>query len=1124
MLRKILFYCLAVCFLLPLSAQEAQKREMRTVWIATVANIDWPQIKGTGADVIAKQKKQLTDVLDGFVNTNMNSVCLQVRPMADALYKSSYEPWSRYISGTRGVDPGWDPLAFAVEECHKRGLELNVWLNPYRFSNSGGNDNTTPQDEELKNSGTLMTVGQSVVFNPALESSRRRLLNVCKELIQNYEIDGIIFDDYFYPGGGTPTDNTAPDYQLWKDAHSGLSIADWRRANVNLMVKEVYNLVQATKPYVKFSIGPAGVAGTAATSASQHHVDPCPVGSDWQYSTIYSDPLAWLEEGTIDYISPQLYWKTTHATNPFGPLTQWWSYVANHFGRHHYASHNIYFMQSTNSPLDWAEIASQISLSRQYNLDNAPGVNFYSAKYINGPTCAGLGEYLRQNLFTHKALEPALTWKPKTNFDAPAGATLQGGVLSWTGVNKSLVRYSVYAIPASVGIDEAKSAKFGGIKSDYLLDVTYKPTFTIPGAYLNGYYYAVCVVDGWNNEFAPVYVNAPAGEAEQVTLISPTGGAVTQWVQPFKWTAAAGATYRLQIARDSGFSAVVLDTAAIAENEVTLDLGQLESNQAYYWRISTSQPAHYDKLSESATFTTPVKTSAPVTALIAPARGTLTETDFVFRCSKVDVDGYRLQVSKSQDFSSITFETSSLVEENGVMTCHYNIALGGKGTFYWRVITTARYHHDAVSDVWNYTVTKTPVGDLEPGYVVKKDIDTYSDVNRMRLTNLWVRSIKPHYDNITFLDAGKLNRGFAVKDGVIYVAGRETGSSSSPTYLKEYNAETGEHIKDLPLGADASVSYLPCNDVLTDDAGHVVVTNLLLNVTNTPLDLFQVNTETGEVVLRASLTATGLAKPRIDHCGLTGDVEQGNFTVFASTSYGTQLIRWTVVDGQLVETKVVDLQAFSPESAQNVGIASRVIPVDENTVYVNGGGTYFTRYDFLTGAITGSFPELSELCPVGKNNNGGAVFSLNGKNYMLYPYSDEEQVNGFRFMLAENATGTDFSGYSKMWAFPEQGLGSVNSNTWSTPCVTVPAPNGRSQLLYLYVPGNGLAAYQFGPSHLRGDVNLDGVVDVVDVTKAINMILGNVPVDLDAADMNGDGTINVSDITGIINVILQPRP
>ena len=575
MTRRLLALAFTAFVALTLWAQEAQKREMRTVWIATVSNIDWPQTRGTGTATINKQKKQLTDLLDGFVKANMNSVCLQVRPMADALYKSSYEPWSSYLTGTRGQDPGWDPLAFAVEECHKRGLEINAWVNPYRFSNSSGNDCNTAIDQNLKNSGILMQVGNRIVFNPALKASRDHLLKVCKEMIQNYDIDGIIFDDYFYPGGGTPEDSSAPDYQLYTQSNSGMSIGDWRRANVNQMVKDMWDMVQATKPYVKFSIGPAGVAGQRSTSATKHGVVPVDEycrASDWQYTTIYSDPLAWLEEGTIDYISPQLYWKTNHTTNPFGPLTNWWSYIAEHFGRHHYASHNIYFMEKTNTKADWDEILQQIRYSRQYNRQNAPGVNFYSAKYIDGPTCKGFADYLSQTLFTHKALEPAMPWHSKTNYDAPANLAYSGGTLSWTGVNKKLVRYSVYAVPLTVTLDEAQSQAFDGIKSDYLVGVTYTPSFKLDASLQSGYWYAVCVVDGWNNEFAPAFYNLATEYADKVTLVSPIAGTAASWNQQFAWTAADDATYELQISDDATFGNVLIQRKQITSNSATADL------------------------------------------------------------------------------------------------------------------------------------------------------------------------------------------------------------------------------------------------------------------------------------------------------------------------------------------------------------------------------------------------------------------------------------------------------------------------------------------------------------------------------------------------------------------------
>ena len=307
------------------NADEALKREMRAAWVATVYRIDWP----TSVNNASAQKAELNAYLDNLQAQNFNAIYLQVRTMCDAFYQSSYEPWSSYLTGTRGKDPGYDPLEYAVEQCHARGIQCHAWINPYRWS-TGTNWNT-PQDQDLKNKGMLLsyTSGSTTttILNPGLPETRQRIVNVIQEIITNYDVDGIVFDDYFYPNG-IPTNSSAGDYNLWNDSGVDMTLADWRRNNVNMMVADVYNMIQEVKPEVRFGISPAGVAGTRSTSANQHGVTPCPTGSDWQYNGIFSDPLAWLEQGTIDYISPQLYWKTTHSTNPFGPLTEWWSYIA----------------------------------------------------------------------------------------------------------------------------------------------------------------------------------------------------------------------------------------------------------------------------------------------------------------------------------------------------------------------------------------------------------------------------------------------------------------------------------------------------------------------------------------------------------------------------------------------------------------------------------------------------------------------------------------------------------------------------------------------------------------------------------------------------------------------------
>lgn len=494
--RSALAAVLLAIAALPMSS--GVKREVRSVWMATVWALDWP----SSTSSTTAQKNEMVKYLDVLQKNNFNAVYFQVRTMSDAFYKSGYEPWSSYLTGTRGKDPGWDPLAFVVEECHKRGMECHAWVNPYRFST--GSNWSTAQDQALKSAGMLLAYTKSdgkttTILNPGLESVRKRIVDVCKEIISNYDVDGLVFDDYFYPEG-IPVTSSAGDYDLWQESGASMTFGDWRRNNVNQMVADVYKMVQQQKPYVRFGISPAGAACTSAAVAAKHGIDRCPVASDWQYDGIFSDPVAWLEAGTIDYISPQLYWKTNHKTNPFGPMTKWWSYVAKHFGRHHYASHSISFLNSSNTTSDWEEIGKQVQFSRDYTENEAPGAVFYSAAYVTGKKQSGFGEWLQVNKFQNKALTPAIDWK-KSDLEKVQVSALnkRATVLSWTGVDN--VRYSVYAVPESVNVETLDS----NIPAEYLLGVSYKTTYTMPDDKKSGYNYAVCVLDRYGNEYEPVY-------------------------------------------------------------------------------------------------------------------------------------------------------------------------------------------------------------------------------------------------------------------------------------------------------------------------------------------------------------------------------------------------------------------------------------------------------------------------------------------------------------------------------------------------------------------------------------------------------------------------------------------
>ena len=500
----------------------AQKREMRSVWIATVFNIDWP--KGADYGKPDQMKADLIAYLEACKTANLNSVCFQVRPMCDAFYKSSYEPWSSYLSGKRGTDPGWDPLAFAVQEAHKRGLRIDAWVNPYRYSKTpeqpwAGESWSNAKDAEARKH--LLTYGGVSILDPAQQWTIDRIVNVCVEIITKYDVDGLIFDDYFYPQD-IPTNYTAGDYQEYKSYNpKRLSFGDWRRDNVNRMVKAVYAAVQQHRPDCSFGISPAGVSCSDAAVAKKHGVEQITCASDWQYNGIFSDPVQWLEDKSIDYISPQIYWSTTNPLAPYIPLTQWWSKVANQFGRHHYASHYT-TSESVLTPgntASYIQMLYQINANRTSTRNNALGSIFFSAACLkDGVWGNTFTNYVAKNIYTHKAIPPAMTWKAKANYKKPENLAKNGKQLSWDAVsNDKMCRYAIYAVPKSTSMPYASTAQ-NGINSEHLVDVTYTNSYDLPADKADNYWYAVTALDAANNEYEAATLGEPVFTGTKLEL------------------------------------------------------------------------------------------------------------------------------------------------------------------------------------------------------------------------------------------------------------------------------------------------------------------------------------------------------------------------------------------------------------------------------------------------------------------------------------------------------------------------------------------------------------------------------------------------------------------------------
>ena len=584
----LLIVMLLATWMMHAMAYGMPKREFRSAWIATVWCLDWPS-QGAGA---TKQKAQMDRLLDSLQVNNFNAVNFQVRSMCDAMYQSSMEPWSSYLTGQRGQDPGFDPLQYVVEGCHKRGMECHAWVNPYRWST--GTDWNTEQDRELKENGWLLTYGSTIILDPGQQRTIDRIVAVCREIITNYDVDGILYDDYFYPQG-IPTDATAQDYGEWQSSGTTLSFGDWRRDNVNRMVQAVYDMIQETRPEVRYGISPAGVAATSSAVASQYGVDPCPAGSDWQYNGIFSDPLAWLAAQSIDYISPQVYWPIG-ATADYGKITPWWGKVAAKFGRQVYISSSISSLTSASTDVQYKEYANEVELNRTSSQDGNPGAIFYSCKYLYALNNYSLAHYLKNTVFTHPALPPAMPWKQASDPGVVSNLDRAGNDLTWDGLDN--VRYTVYAFPITMNI-----TTFTG-QIDYLLGMTYEPSYNIPEAYRQGYQFAVCVLDRLGNEWAPAFLSVELDQLDNPVLISPSDGATVDAPFNFAWHPILSATsFLVELANSPDFSSVLESVRVTGTEASALLFNKLSHGTTQYWRVQSCADSCYSGVSEVRAFT-----------------------------------------------------------------------------------------------------------------------------------------------------------------------------------------------------------------------------------------------------------------------------------------------------------------------------------------------------------------------------------------------------------------------------------------------------------------------------------------------------------------------------------------
>ncbi len=382
------------------------EREMRAAWVATVENIDWPSSKKLTAE---QQQNEFKNIVSRYSEAGFNALFVQIRPCADAFYPSPYESWSPYLTGVRGKDPGYDPLKFMIEECHRQGLEFHAWFNPYRAIINIHNDHTDISHITKLKPEWFITYGNIKLFNPGIPEVWTYIKEIVMDVVKKYDIDGVHLDDYFYPYKipGKPF----PDLKTYNIYNNGMKLDGWRRQNVDTVIHLLHEAINKEKPYIRFGVSPFGVwrnkhidAEGSATRAGCTN-----------YDDLYADILKWLKNDWIDYAAPQLYWETGNRVCDYYTLTQWWN--DHSYGKQIYVGHASYrLFEKTPSWCNSSQICNQVKILR--NHDNVQGSIYYNTNsMMKNPH--HIMDSLRLNYYSVRCLAPLKEGVSKTKIPAP---------------------------------------------------------------------------------------------------------------------------------------------------------------------------------------------------------------------------------------------------------------------------------------------------------------------------------------------------------------------------------------------------------------------------------------------------------------------------------------------------------------------------------------------------------------------------------------------------------------------------------------------------------------------------------------------------------------------------------
>jgi len=488
--QRFLFLCLLFGFITTSILAQPPKREFRGVWVATVANIDWPSSPGLSTET---QQEEILDILERHKLNGVNAIILQVRPTADALYQSELEPWSRFLSGEQGVspEPFYDPLEFWIHEAHRRGMELHAWFNPYRIT-LDTTDSLSHTHIGHSHPEWIFRYGERRYFSPANPQVWEFVTRVVVDVIRRYDVDAIHFDDYFYPyqiAGQELPDSL--EFQLFGGEFYPDRIGDWRRHNVDTIISMLGAAIKTEKPWVKFGISPFGVWRNQSEDINGSETS---AGTS-NYDGLYADVLLWQKRGWIDYLMPQLYWRESHPAVGFSTLAYWWNDFG--YGRHMYVGLAPYRLDRKSQHPQWRKqkyLLRQIDLIRQ--LEGLHGFGYFSSKHFFRADLARLNKSLQKKQCRTPAMVPEMPWIDSQAPPRPRDLRIEGETLLWDipDTPEEMDRSRFFAV---YRFDQGGNVHVKNVNN--LLELTGETRITFEGGVPGGIY-RIAGLDRLNNE------------------------------------------------------------------------------------------------------------------------------------------------------------------------------------------------------------------------------------------------------------------------------------------------------------------------------------------------------------------------------------------------------------------------------------------------------------------------------------------------------------------------------------------------------------------------------------------------------------------------------------------------